>query len=185
MNPHPAQPKANVALPQSTGHVSWKPNLAGEHPAPGPAVSQLMVVAQRWGHRPGLAAPGTRQARVCPPLPGPFTALAPASLFRPGSMRRLELGGDQDVAWAVSHPPAGAARVLCYQGSVPGTVLPQGLCICRSRGLERPPCTLPPISAWLFLTSFKTMRGQSARRPPTPTPVQVPTRTHANPCKPT
>lgn len=32
-------------------------------------------------------------------------------------MRSLALGGDQDIAWALSQPPAGGARVLSCRGA--------------------------------------------------------------------
>lgn len=81
--------------------VSGSPHLAGELPWD-PAESRLPMpqMGWYWMAQPSLGTRGW--TRVCPLLAAwSVRALVSAhqSLFRPASLRGLELDGDQDVSW--------------------------------------------------------------------------------------
>lgn len=130
MNPQPARPKANVTLTRSSRHVSWKPNLAGELLAPGPA-----AVSARGPEAGPPPRPRCRWRVTGTGLPAsawPLRRSGPCVPFQTWLHEELGAGRGPGHRLGSESAASRGSQGPVLSGSMPGRVLPQGLCICRS-----------------------------------------------------
>lgn len=185
MNPQPARPKANVTLTRSSRHVSWKPNLAGELLAPGPA-----AVSARGPEAGPPPRPRCRWRVTGTGLPAstwPLRCSGPCVPFQTWLHEELGAGRGPGHRLGSESAASRGSQGPVLSGSMPGRVLPQGLCICCSRGLERPPRPRHHQHPHGCCSRPSKPRGVSQRdflrpRPPCVYPRE-PARTHMNPHK--
>lgn len=135
MNPQPARPKANVTLTRSSRHVSWKPNLAGELLAPGPA-----AVSARGPEAGPPPRPHCRWRVTGTGLPAsawPLRRSGPCVPFQTWLHEELGAGRGPGHRLGSESAASRGSQGPVLSGSMPGRVLPQGLCICRSLAPQR------------------------------------------------